>query len=92
MRTTKTCPKCAKTKIAVIADFRQPDSDSTNGIDSFPVITIRTPGFIGGRESIGRFSAWVCIACGYTEFYAEGLEDLAALASHYPDQVRIVGG
>jgi predicted nucleic-acid-binding Zn-ribbon protein len=28
----------------------------------------------------GRYQAWICTACGYTEWYATRLEELAVLA------------
>ncbi|MCC6903634.1 MAG: hypothetical protein IT377_31990 [Polyangiaceae bacterium] len=36
------------------------------------------------RTSAGNFRAQVCLGCGFTEWYATGLEGLARLAGSVP--------
>ena len=86
MRSTQTCPKCGGHKFAVSAEFRQPDAFSLTR--PFPAIS-----FVGIHQQVitsGRFEAWICLACGFTELYAYGSDNLEALAKQYPDHLRIV--
>ncbi|XYI02568.1 hypothetical protein ACMHYB_23560 [Sorangium sp. So ce1128] len=46
-----------------------------------------------GVNRTGKFQTWVCLTCGYTEFYAHDLGDLAQIeqaVSPWSDQMRIV--
>ena len=90
MRNTQTCPKCSGKKFAVVAELRQPDHDSSNMTQPFPAVTVRVPGFISDRRTLGQFETWICGRCGYTELYAYGLGDIEQVARQWPDQVRIV--
>jgi predicted nucleic-acid-binding Zn-ribbon protein len=87
MRSTQTCPKCAGKKFAVNSEFRFPDHQSSNGTDALPAITLANG---STRRTLGRFETWICVGCGYTEFYAYGAEDLEALARVHPEHLRIV--
>jgi predicted nucleic-acid-binding Zn-ribbon protein len=96
MRATQTCPKCTGRKFAISEEFRQPDHDTPNLTTPFPAITIvahrpaeeRTGH--SARKTVGTFETWICVGCGYTEFYAKGLGDLEALAKQHPDRLRIL--
>jgi hypothetical protein len=44
----------------------------------------------GGRMAYGTFETWICLGCGYTEFYAQGLEGIEGVARRHPDRLRIV--
>jgi predicted nucleic-acid-binding Zn-ribbon protein len=96
MRTTQTCPKCSGKKFAVTDEFRQPDYDSSNVTRPFSAITIPTGSSsrgkcsYEGRKALGQFETWICVVCGYTEFYAYGLDDIEHVAKQYPDHLRIV--
>jgi predicted nucleic-acid-binding Zn-ribbon protein len=54
------------------------------------LIVVHERGFLRDTKVIGRFESWICAACGYTEFYAKDLADVDALASQWPEDVRIV--
>lgn len=78
MRTSQTCPKCHGRKFLVAPDVVQPDSDSINGTHSFVVtceyMQTGAGSFLStGYERVvaGKFEAWICAACGYTEWYAK---------------------
>jgi predicted nucleic-acid-binding Zn-ribbon protein len=95
MRLTQMCPKCSGKRFAVTAGFRQPDHYSSDSTCALPAITVA----LGpspqeqshqGRVSYGFFETWICLPCGYTEFYAYGLEGIEKIARDHPDQVRIV--
>jgi len=45
-------------------------------------------------QSLGRYEAWTCAGCGFTEFYAEdlGAVDIGDFASKHPEDLRIVEG
>jgi predicted nucleic-acid-binding Zn-ribbon protein len=96
MRSTQTCPKCAGRKFAISEEFRQPDHATPNTTSPFPAITIvahrpaeeRTGPW--ARKTVGTFETWICVGCGYTEFYAKGLDDIEALAKQHPDRLRIL--
>lgn len=38
----------------------------------------------------GQFTSWICLGCGYTEFYAGNLDGIEALAASHPDKIRII--
>jgi predicted nucleic-acid-binding Zn-ribbon protein len=90
MRYTQTCPKCGGHQFAVKDEFRLP-SRASNATVPFPAVTIDRHGEVDDDTiKSGRFEAWICLGCGYTEFYAHEIEDLKALAKQHPDQLRIV--
>jgi len=96
MQSTQTCPKCSGKKFAVTDEFRHPDQESSNMTRPFPAITIiahrvdqvRTGPW--ARETLGSFETWICLGCGYTEFYARGIEQVEEIAKRWPERVRIV--
>ena len=92
MRSTQTCPKCAGKKFAVTPDFLQPHHEFPGNTHPFPPITIalQRESWNKERMTFGRFEVWICVGCGYTEFYAHGIEDIEQIADQYPDQWRIV--
>jgi len=78
MKTSQRCPKCACTKLYVVDEVRQPAHDSINLIVPMHVTTAALPTDDLGlpdsnphRSAIGRFEAWICSECGYTEWYAK---------------------
>lgn len=90
MRTTQTCPKCLGKRFAVTDEFRQPDCETPNVTRPFPAFTIVTDQRGLARETLGRFWTWICLGCGYTEFYAYDIEHVEELAKRWPDRLRIV--
>lgn len=88
MRSTQTCPKCSGRKFAVSARFQVPEVGECPAIMAHTVTR-------SGMESIraGKFQTWMCLSCGYTEFYAYDLGDLAQIeqaVGTWSDQMRIV--
>lgn len=99
MRTTNTCPKCHEKKLAVIGNVRHGPYDPNNITIAIPAVTVALGGeparyvvTADGREALGWVESWICIACGFTEFYAHSYkaEDFDRLAREHPEQVRIV--
>jgi predicted nucleic-acid-binding Zn-ribbon protein len=96
MRSTQTCPKCSGQRFAVNDEFRQPDQDSSDGTEPLPAITIKVPKDDWNpdgpscRKALGSFETWICLGCGYTEFYAMGLDNIEAAAKQHLDRLRIV--
>jgi predicted nucleic-acid-binding Zn-ribbon protein len=78
MRRTQTCPKCQERKFLVIRPFRLPNfaaHQTRNRVFDVPLVTV--PDDNGGwAVQEGEFEAWVCAACGLTEWYACSLEAL----------------
>ena len=70
MKTTETCPKCGSKNI--IADAKAVDRGDGNLQKEKMIATFRDPDamFFKGKQST-TVSAWVCVECGYTEFYAD---------------------
>jgi hypothetical protein len=77
MKSTQTCPKCSGKKIAVIAKVEDEDSVA------IPLVRL-------SRQGYGHYESWVCVACGYAEFYALGADVLEPIAKQSPHQVRII--
>lgn len=82
MKSSGACPKCACTKLYVVDEVRQPESDSPNGIFPLSVTTFAIPADDTGvktgnsyRSMVGTFEAWVCASCGLTEWYAKNVGD-----------------
>jgi predicted nucleic-acid-binding Zn-ribbon protein len=92
MRSSQTCPKCSGNKFAVTAEFRQPVHRSTATEPFFAVTLTEEIGRFFGSSTAprGGFETWICLGCGYTEFYAKGLDGIEELAKEHPEQLRIV--
>lgn len=75
------CPKCSHTRFLVVAPFAAPDASDTWRSMTLPVLC----GHIDdARQTAGSFHAYVCLSCGYTEWYATSLQALEKLASRLP--------
>lgn len=74
MRKTHVCPKCSSRRFLVTGEFQVPDQDSSNGVEPFPAFTFSISLF--QRTLAGGFEVWTCASCGFTEWYATGLERL----------------
>jgi predicted nucleic-acid-binding Zn-ribbon protein len=87
MRFTQKCSKCTGKRFGVIDEFVQPNADY-NRPNAFAPVT-----FQHARDhmrTLGKFEVWICLACGYTEFYAKELGDVEAVAKQHPDQLRVI--
>ncbi len=70
MKKTGQCPKCESNDI--ITDAKAVDRGHNNMQDEMTVVTFRKPdALIFKEKQTTTLSAWVCAACGYTEFYAD---------------------
>jgi predicted nucleic-acid-binding Zn-ribbon protein len=97
MKTSLQCPKCASRKLWVVEQVQQVDASGEN---ADRVVT--TPlGLTGARlgeggsqwrvSTVGRFEAWACHACGYTELYAHDFASVfAQLAANPANGIRFV--
>lgn len=88
MKHSRTCPKCAHRRFAVIPKFDIPDQRSRNLAADVAVVTIEHG--LSDRTELGHFEVWICERCGLTEWYAQGLQGLLALAQAHPDEVQVV--
>ena len=79
MKQTGKCPKCDETDI--IADAHAVDHGHMNVPRDVSVATFRSPTAIvfKGRQQTSM-SAWICVRCGYIEFYADS-----------PDRIKVPG-
>lgn len=101
MKQTKTCPKCDGRKLFDIPAVQQTYCDAQGSLRSFDVtgatVFSGKKNMFGGAESevvvAGPYSAMVCAACGYAEWYASSgaLQTLARMAERGAG-VRLVDG
>jgi predicted nucleic-acid-binding Zn-ribbon protein len=70
MKTNNKCPKCGSTD--VIADAKAIDRGHGDRESELSVATFRHPeAFLFKGKQRTALSAWVCVGCGYVEFYAD---------------------
>jgi hypothetical protein len=77
------CAKCHHAELVVVSPFCLPDIVQNGTITSLPVAS-----GLEGRWQIltgGSFRAHVCTTCGHTEWYAQELKALAAMAGRIPN-------
>ena len=70
MKFSGRCPKCEGTEL--IADAKAVDKGDGNGRHDLEISTIQYPDaliFRGERRT--TLSAWVCLKCGFVEYYAD---------------------
>jgi predicted nucleic-acid-binding Zn-ribbon protein len=85
MRIKRRCPKCDGTQFLVtekLGFVQKMYKGQKPYVSPVPVAVGRqsTPGFFGTSTSLvahGSYESWSCIACGYTELYANGLDEIA---------------
>ena len=95
MRSTQTCPKCAGQRFAVSDEFQIPDlrERSKRAVQGVPAVTVESKpdrsGFTNATTA-GYLEQWICLGCGYTEFYTRNLELVEQAAKEFPARLRIV--
>ncbi len=96
MRYSQKCPKCDGRVFAVNTEVRQAEQRSSNTTLLVSAITVGFPAergerTWGGRVELGFFESWICLGCGYAEFYAQKCPlPLETIAQQHPDRLRIV--
>lgn len=94
MRQSETCPKCSSRKIFVVKEVGNEHAEYVKTVP-LPVAVAELESGVGllGRSvkivQAGHFEAYVCAKCGWTEWYAEGLDALERLAAK-SSAVRII--
>ncbi len=73
------CPKCGGTQFLIIDPVRQKACDADNLAYSASVIALPQKGW-ASVVCTGTFRAEVCEQCGFTEWYATGLDPHAVSA------------
>jgi predicted nucleic-acid-binding Zn-ribbon protein len=77
MKLTGRCPKCGNTEIAADAKAVDRRQSATEG--EMSVATFGNPSaWIFKDQRQTTISAWVCLGCGFVEFYADAPDDLHA--------------
>jgi predicted nucleic-acid-binding Zn-ribbon protein len=78
MRETQVCPKCRGKRFYVMPEVTQPNINSANGthalVPTCAWLMLGDGGFFSSnyrRVAAGTFEAWICAACGLTEWYAK---------------------
>jgi hypothetical protein len=97
MRSTQTCPKCSGRKFAVTDEYRLPDREYDGMTQPMPAVSLDSEGLPKrgasfGGVATGRLESWLCLGCGYVEFYAKDydLSVLEQLQRKCPGRFRIV--
>ena len=99
MKQTQSCPKCRGLKLYIVDEAVQRfETDSEVKLVPRTVtaaqVEIALAGVFGESRSLqllegGRCEAWICAACGYTEWYTKRLGELEVLAQN-SSAVRII--
>lgn len=90
------CPKCQTRELYEISEAHQADHDSANATYPLTLTAVYGPsgesGFFGDKMTrVGvTVAAHVCSKCGYTELYANGLDELERFAREGTGNVRKV--
>ncbi len=86
MKDSIECLKCGHETIWKIDPVSFFDAEYSETIHTLPVacrmVDNPSPGLLSRptqRKTVGRFVAYVCAECGYTEWYAEDIEALGEL-------------
>lgn len=83
MKNSCKCIKCGGDQLWVVDEVRQPIYESQYGTFTMPVTAQEIQ---QNRVEVGSFQIIICAACGYTEWYAYNLENLAKIPG-----ARLVG-
>ena len=75
MRKSLVCPKCEGRKIWHVEAARTPAMTAGYKSPSDIGVAVRGSTWRGFR-AVGGYETFTCAGCGYTEWYAHGLEDL----------------
>ncbi len=83
IKLTHTCTKCKSRRFLVSNEFRTP-TYGHNITMRFPLVSAKLPGFVEDVYLGGWFETWTCASCGFTEWYAQGLDqiDLSQTGDH----------
>jgi hypothetical protein len=76
MMRSQRCPKCEGREIWVI------DGVGERGPEGLDLLRPVFRDGVAGLEGIGQFTTLICKACGYTEWYARGLDRLRENPPH----------
>jgi predicted nucleic-acid-binding Zn-ribbon protein len=81
MRSSGTCPKCSHREIWIIDQAAVARSVRMDDSQLPPQIAARIPPgkHMYKQETVDRFEAAVCGACGYTEWFATDLDAVRAV-------------
>jgi predicted nucleic-acid-binding Zn-ribbon protein len=84
MKSSLICPKCRSRRLWQIEEVRQLQPGNIEAM----VMSVTA---VDGNVEAGRFEAWVCAECGFTEWYAkEANAELARLAAFPYSGVRLI--
>lgn len=83
MRTHHRCPKCDGARFLVVERLgfvQKMYKGEDPYVADLPVAVLQQPsgGLFGGTDlvALGSYESWSCLACGLTELYARGLEEV----------------
>jgi len=68
------CSKCGGSQFLIVDPVRDQDCDAASSTHEMHVLACETTELAVGAYRTGRFRAEVCEGCGFTEWYASGLD------------------
>jgi predicted nucleic-acid-binding Zn-ribbon protein len=83
------CPHCECRKVWHIAEMRERGEAGVLERPIQPLNVVLQERFFKLYSGTGTFETYICQRCGYTEWYAHGLDDLRADPKH---GVRLLDG
>ena len=101
MKRSHVCPKCGGRRIWVIERVQAVEVFGKYGgrralVDvGLTASTVTTQGVLfdgTSSENVGTVECWACDGCGYVEYYAHDMENLAELADDPDSGVRLIDG
>jgi predicted nucleic-acid-binding Zn-ribbon protein len=81
VKTSYECPKCSCRKIWRIEQINE-RPDGTTTMHPTPLALAQEGTMWRGYHSVGHFEVFLCSACGFTEWYADGLSELKPDPKH----------
>jgi hypothetical protein len=74
MKRSLTCPACDGQKILHVPELKE---RSRRAAGDLPVASEQGRWFgVSFARTVGHFEAFVCVACGYSELYANSIDEL----------------
>lgn len=90
MKRDHRCPKCESGQLWLIREARMRDPRFSNIVRPIHVMAAnfdphRMQVDTSSSFEVGTFEVWICAECGFTEWYANGVNEALADLSRFPE-------